>query len=119
MLELRDAELELVELVARDEIELVDERPNGADRGLRQTRSTAAQPGRKLDHELFEDLGQPLAIALGHAASSDDAGGASRGSPATQATTARTGSRRRARASAPRRAPARTGAARCLPRPAR
>ena len=85
MLELRDAELELVEVVARHEVELLDERAQCADSGLGETRAAAAQAGRKLDHELLEDLGEALATARGHAASSAGAAAASRGSPGLQA----------------------------------
>src|SRR5512133_3543015 len=117
MLELRDAELELVELIAGHEIELGDERAQRVQRLLGEPRTPAAQPRRELDEQLLEDVGQPLATARGHAASCGGAGGASRGAPAPTAPTGSTRrSRRRGPASARPRAPAPTPRAPRAPR---
>ena len=55
VLELRDAKLELVEIVARDEVQLVDERAHRAERLLGELRAAAAQPRGKLDEQLLDD----------------------------------------------------------------
>src|SRR5205814_1092322 len=80
-----DAKLELVDLVARDEVQLVDERPQRAERLLREPRPTAAQTCRQLDEELLDDVGDALATARDHAASCGGAACASRGVPARPA----------------------------------
>src|SRR3954454_1931355 len=96
MLELRDAELELVEVVTRHEVELVDERADRVQRAFRQPGATASQTGGKLNEELLEDVGDPLATGRGHAASCAGAGAASPGVPARQDRTATPARRRRA-----------------------
>src|SRR5512142_2392427 len=108
MLELGDAELELVEVLARDEVQLVDERAHRAERLLGQPRLTSAHAGGELDEQLLEDVREPLATARDHAASSGGAGGASRAAPAPPGRTAPAGRHPRAPASARRRAPAPT-----------
>ena len=87
MLELRDAELELVEVVASDETELVGKGAKRTQRLTRQPRPAAAHTPRKLCDELLERVEDPLATAGAHAASSGDARGASRAAPGRPAPT--------------------------------
>ena len=91
MLELRDAKLELVDLVAKDEIELCGERLQHADGLLGDLRLAAAHPLGQLGEQLAEHFGRPSATARGHAVSCAGAGGAARGAPARPARTARPG----------------------------
>src|SRR5581483_502250 len=95
-------------VLAGDEVQLVDERADGGKRLLRQPRLTAPHASRQLDEQLLEDVGETLATARDHAASTGAAGGASRGAPARRDPTALPAPRRRAPASARRRVPART-----------
>ena len=81
MLELRDAELELVEIVAGHEVQLLDEPPHRIDCALGEACATAAQLGGELDEELLKDVRETRATWRGHAASSAGAGGASRAAP--------------------------------------
>src|SRR5205814_6999729 len=90
-----NAQLELVELVARHEVELRDQHAHGAERLIRQPGTTAAQPRGQLDQQLLEDVGDPVATGRGHAASCCGAGGASRDVPPPTAPTATAGRRRR------------------------
>src|SRR5207302_596638 len=53
VLELRDAELELVEIVAPHKLELVDERAQCSDGLLRELRLTAARAAWQLGKELL------------------------------------------------------------------
>src|SRR5581483_9137036 len=111
VLDLGDAELELVELVAGHEVELRDERAHRLQRLLGEPRAAAAHARRQLHEELLEDVDDPLATARGHAASCDGAAAASRAAPAHPAPTGPPARRRRAPASARSRARAPTARA--------
>src|SRR6266516_1623308 len=95
MLELRYPKLELVELVARHEIELVGDPAQHREGAFREPFPAAAQTARQLGEELLDRVEEQIgATARGHAASSGAAATASRGAR----------SRWRARATSPRRA---------------
>src|SRR5207248_2060303 len=85
VLELGDAKLDLVELVAGHEVQIVGECAQHAERLLREPGPAAAHARRQLEDELLDRVGDPLATARGHAVSSVAAGGASRGAPARTA----------------------------------
>jgi hypothetical protein len=59
MLELRDAKLELVELVAGDEVELLDETAKESDGLLADARATSPYACRKLAEQLLDRFRQP------------------------------------------------------------
>src|SRR5947208_5356676 len=101
VLELRDAKLELVEVLARDQAELACDRIHHADRLLADALARAAHARRQLGDQLLERSAD-LVSGRGHAASCAGAAGASRdarrGMP-------RPAPRRGGRVSARRRAP--------------
>jgi hypothetical protein len=66
MLELRNSKLQLVEIVARDEIQLVDERAQHRHRLLAQLRLAPTHACGQLAEQLFEGLRQPAASSVGH-----------------------------------------------------
>src|SRR5579884_348189 len=108
MLELGDAELELVELVPRHEVELVHERTERRHGPLRQPLASAPEPRGQLGQQLLDGVEErPAATARGHAASSAAAAAAAPAAPGPRAPTARRSPRRPGPASAPRRAPPR------------
>src|SRR3954454_14540782 len=78
MLELRDAKLELVEVLARDEAELARDRVQGTDRLLADALARAAHARRELRDQLL-DRSADLVSGRGHVASCAGAAGASRG----------------------------------------
>src|SRR5436305_13337669 len=82
VLELRNAELQLVEVVTGDEVQLVDDGTHRPECLLRHARLPAAQPRGQLDEQLLEDVCDAVATAPGHEASCVGAAGASRGGPA-------------------------------------
>src|SRR5690348_11566034 len=100
MLELSHAELELVDVVARDEVQLVGRGADERENLLGELPCAAAQTTRDLYEELLQDVGDAVATARAHAASSDDAGAAAHAAPGPPAPTARPARRRRAPASA-------------------
>ena len=88
MLELGDAKLQLVQIVAGDEVQLLDEGAQKRHRLLARARARAADTGGKLAEELVDHVGDAVATGHGRADASDGAGGASRGVPARPARTA-------------------------------
>src|SRR5204862_3374881 len=118
VLELGDAKLQLVVVVARHEVQLLREHAESAEALLGELRAAASEPGRQLAEQLLERVDEPLATARGHAASCAAAAAASLGAPAPTAPTATATRRRRAPASARRPAPPPTPPApRCRGRP--
>ncbi len=85
VLELSDAQLDLVELVARHEIQILDERAHRRERLLREPGPAAADARRQLEDELLDRVDDPLATARGHAVSNAAAGVSSRAAPARPA----------------------------------
>ena len=92
MLELGDAELELLELVAGDEVELVDSVRSAVRAWLGEPLTAAPDAAGQLGEQLLDRVEEDAAAvtARGHAASSAAAACASRAAPAR---TARTGMR--------------------------
>ncbi len=88
MLELGDAQLELVEVVTRHELQVVDERMQRAECLFRELCTASAHARRELEDQLLERIDDPLATARDHAASSAGAGAASRAAPVRTARTA-------------------------------
>ena len=87
MLELRDPKLQLVQIVPRNEIQVLDEAAQERHRVLARSRPRAADPSRKLAEQLFENFGDARTTGHGRAASSAAAAGASRAAPAPRAPT--------------------------------
>jgi hypothetical protein len=77
MLELSDAKLELVQIVARNEVQILDEAPQEPDRLLPRARPGAAHTRRQLAQQLLEDLDDPGVSGHARAASCAGAGAAS------------------------------------------
>lgn len=89
MLQLGHTKLQLVQIVACDEVQILDEAAQQRRRLLPRPGSRPAHACGKLAEQLLEDFDDSRA-ATGHgrAASSGDAGGASRDEPARTAPTA-------------------------------
>jgi hypothetical protein len=88
MLELGDAKLQLVQIVAGDEVQLLDEGAQERHRLLAGPCARPADTGRKFPEEFLDHIGDAVATGHGRADASGGAGGASRGAPARPAPTA-------------------------------
>ena len=88
MLELRDAKLQLVEVVPGNEVQVLDEAAQERHRLLPRTGSRAADARRQLAEELLERIDDSGITGHDRAAVSGAAGDASRDEPALPAPTA-------------------------------
>src|SRR3954453_8065826 len=113
MLELRDAKLELVEVLARHQAELARDRSQDTDGLLTDALARTAHARRQLGDQLLERPAD-LVSGRGHAASCAGAAGASRGARRGMP---RPAPRREGPVPAPRRAPLPTPRARSGPDP--
>jgi hypothetical protein len=66
MLQLRHAKLELVEIVPRNEVQVLDERAQEGHPLLAGALLTAADPRRELAEQLFERVDDPRVTSVGH-----------------------------------------------------
>lgn len=90
MLQLSDPQLELVQVVAGNEIQVLDEAAKHGERLLARTRPASTHARRQLAEQLLEQLHEPgVVTGHGRAVSSGVAGGASPAAPAPRAPTAR------------------------------
>ncbi len=88
MLQLSHPKLQLVQIVACDEVQILDEAAQERHRLLPRACARSAHAGRKLTEQLLEDFDESRTSGHGRAASSGGAAGASRGEPARTAPTA-------------------------------
>jgi hypothetical protein len=88
MLELGNAKLQLVEIVARNEIQLFDEAAQQRHRLLARADARSAHARRQLTEELLDDVGDTGTTGHDRAAVSVGAADASRAAPARPAPTA-------------------------------
>jgi hypothetical protein len=88
MLELRDAKLQLVEVVPGNEVQVLDEAAQERHRLLPRTSSRAANARRQLAQELLDRVDDAWITWHDRAAVSAGAGDASRAEPALPAPTA-------------------------------
>ena len=88
MLQLRDAKLQLVEVVPGNEVQVLDEAAQERHRLLTRAGSRTADACRELAEELLDRIDDAWITWHGRAAVSGDVGGASRAEPALPAPTA-------------------------------
>ena len=88
MLQLRDAKLQLVEVVPSNEIQVLDEAAQERHRLLPRAGSRAADARRQLAEELLDRVDDSRITWHDRAAASSVAGAASRGEPGRPAPTA-------------------------------
>ena len=88
MLQLSHPKLQLVQIVTRNEVQILDEAAKEAGRLLPRPRPRAANARGQIAQQLLEDFDDPVVSGHARAASCAGAGAASRAVPAPRARTA-------------------------------